>query len=178
MEKENQRQYELTLVLSPRLEEKDIEFFEQEIEKDIKGLGGDLKKKGKLERRDLSYPIKKFNSGYYQIINFLFNPEKLEELSVVLKHKKDILRYMINFVEEPSFVKAEKDGDKARKKKKPELKAEKIREIAKEITEEEVEEIKKKAKEGKPKVGPPQAEKDKEVKLEEIDKKLEEILGI
>lgn len=149
MEKENQRQYELTFILSPELDEKEINSFEQEVEKNIKGLEGSLKKKEKAEKRILSYPIKKFQSGYYLVVNFLFNPEKLRELLLVFKHKKEILRFIINFIEEPSVVKIR---EVKKKKEKPK----------------EIEKIKKKE----------EPSPEKKVKLEEIDKKLDEILGI
>lgn len=169
MENENQRQYEFIFILSPELGEKDINSFEQEVEKDIKNLGGNLKKQGKIERRDLAYPIKKFQSAYYLVINFLLNPEKIEELSAVFKHKKEVLRFIFTFIEEPSFVKAKE----RKKKKKPKSKLERFEEVAKEISEEELETakeiVKKKKKEKK---------EEKKIKLEEIDKKLDEILGI
>ena len=154
MPEKTQRQYELTFILSPNLGEEEISSFEQEIEKNIENLEGTLRKKGRLEKRSLSYPIKKFQSGYHLMVNFLFSPEKLEELYSALKHKKEILRYIITVVpEESSFVK-----DIKGKKPKKIPQAEKI----------------KKPKEEKP--SPKKASKGK-TKLEEIDKKLEEILG-
>lgn len=172
MENEDQRQYELTFILSPEFKEKDVDSFEQEVEKDIKNLGGSLKKKGKLEKRDLAYPIKKFQSAYYLTLIFLFNPEKLDELSAIFKHKKEILRFLINFLEEPSSVK-----EKKRKGRKPRPKIERLKEVAREITEEELETAKKMVKKPEEKKKE-EKEKKKEVKLEEIDKKLDEILGI
>lgn len=155
MPEETQRQYELTFILSPNLGEEEISSFEQEVEKNIENLEGTLKKKGKLEKRSLSYPIKKFQSGYHLMVNFLFSPEKLEKLYSALKHKKEILRYIITVVpEESSFVK-----DIKGKKPKKMPKAEKIEKL----------------KEEKP--SPKKASKSK-TKLEEIDKKLKEILGM
>lgn len=154
MPEKTQRQYELTFILSPNLGEEEISSFEQEIEKNIENLEGTLRKKGRPEKRSLSYPIKKFQSGYYLMVNFLFSPEKLEELYSALKHKKEILRYIITVIpEESSSVK-----DIKGKKPKKIPQAEKI----------------KKLKEEKP--SPKKASKSK-TKLEEIDKKLEEILG-
>lgn len=173
MENEDQRQYELTFILSPELKEKDIDSFEQEVEKDIKNFGGSLKKKGKLEKRDLAYPIKKFQFAYYLIVSFLLNPEKIEELSAVFKHKKEVLRSIIAFIEEPSIVKGK---EKKRRKKKEKKEFERFEEVAREITEEEVEATKRIIKEKKEKEK--EKEKKKEIKLEEIDKKLDEILGI
>jgi len=168
MPDENQRHYEIVFILSPTLQEEEIGFFEQEIEKNIKNLEGDLKKKKNPEKRNLAYPIKKFESGYYLVINFLFNPEKLKELTSTFARKKEILRYVINHIEEPSPAKIIKDEKKK-------LKAKKIEKIAKEITEEE---IKKTSFEKKPSTKPGRGPAEDKAKLEEIDKKLNEILEI
>ena len=142
---ENQRQYEIMFILSPELKEEHFVSFEEEIKTTIEKLGGTLKKKGVPERRNLAYPIKKFQSGYYLVINFLISPEKLKELPPTLKHKKEILRYITVLVPEKKL--------RPVSRKKVEPKTEKVEKPQKKIT-----------KEGK-------------IQLEEIDKKLEEILG-
>jgi small subunit ribosomal protein S6 len=159
MPEENQKQYEITLILSPDLREEEINLFQEEFKKNIEKLEGSLKKTGKPEKRSLSYPIKKFQSGYYLIVNFIFNPEKLEELYSVLKHKKEILRYIVVFAPEEKprpFPEAAPPIDvpkeKVKEKEKAETKVEKKTE-------------KKLEKKGK-------------IQLEEIDKKLDEILGM
>lgn len=176
MENEDQRQYELTLILSPELEEKELDSIEQEVEKNIKSFDGNLKKKGRPEKRNLAYPIKKFQSGYFLAVDFLFNPEKLKELLSIFKHKKEVLRFVITLIpEEPSPLARTLVSKKkiAESEKKPKI--EKIKKLAKEVTEEEIEALKKTEKEIQPKDGRP---KTKKTKLEEIDKKLDEILGI
>ena len=185
MPEENQRQYELTLILSPKLEEGGIDSFEQEVEKNIKNLGGDLKKKSKPERRNLSYPIKKFQTGYYSVINFLFNPEKIEELLTIFKHKKEILRYIFTIAEEPAVVKKpfgrqERPMESRLAKTKDEERIEKIKKLTEEVTEKEIEALKKTGKKEPLPIEKPKEDKKekKKVKLEEIDKKLDEILGI
>ena len=75
MNEEDQKNYELTLILSPELQEEEIISLEEEIEKEIKKIEGSIKKrpvslaaKKKPERRELSYPIKKFQSGYFFVL--------------------------------------------------------------------------------------------------------------
>jgi small subunit ribosomal protein S6 len=187
MPEENQRQYELTFILSPELDEKGVDSFEQEIEKSIKNLGGDLKKKSKPERRNLSYPIKKFQTGYYSVINFLFNPEKLEELSTIFKHKKEILRYILTIAEEPAVIKKpfgrqerSMESRLAKTETKDKERIEKFKKLTEEVTEKEIEALKKTGKKEPLPIEKPKEDKKekKKVKLEEIDKKLDEILGI
>lgn len=185
MPEENQRQYELTFILSPELDERGVDSFEQEVEKNIKNLGGDFKKKSKPERRNLSYPIKKFQTGYYSVINFLFNPEKIEELSTIFKHKKEILRYIFTIAEEPAVIKKplgrqERPMESRLAKTKDKERIEKIKELTEEVTEREIEALKKTGKKEPLPIEKPKEDKKekKKVKLEEIDKKLDEILGI
>ena len=191
---ESQRQYELTLILIPDLDEKGVDSLEKEVEESIKNLGGTLKKKDKPERRNLSYPIKKFQTGYYLGMSFLFSPEKLQELVEFFKHKKDILRYMINFLDEasikriasskksrPRIIKSEQISQSQQESGAVEPKAKKIdrfKEITKEITEEEIQEIKKASKKKEEKKEKTKTKETKEIKMEEIDQKLDEILGI
>lgn len=168
MNEEYQKKYELTLILSPNLLEGEINSLEQEIRKGIKELKGNLKNQKKPEKRELSYPIKKFNSGYFVLLTFLLGPDKIEELSSLLKDKKDIIRYLINLTpEEPSFVKA--TGPRLVKDEK-ELKPTEFKKLTKEVTEKEIEILKKDSEKKR--------KKEKEVKLENIDEKLDEILGI
>lgn len=149
---EDQRQYELMFILSPELEEKDIALFQEEIRHSVEGLSGRITKQEKPEKRNLSYLIKKCSSAYYLIINFLIAPDKLNDLSASLKHNKNILRYILAFKEELAAPKIKKET-----LRKPE------RQLEAEATE-----------------APPLKEKKehKTTKLEDIDKKLEEILGI
>lgn len=164
MTEEIQRQYEITFILSPELKEEDINSFGEEIKASIEKLGGSLKKIGKPEKRNLAYPIKKFQSGYYLAINSLLIPEKLKELSSNLKHKKEILRYItvLALEEKPRPIPKKKIEKKPQPKAGPPW----------------VEKIEKpKEKIEKPSFAKATGGK-KKIQLEEIDKKLEEILGM
>lgn len=185
MPEENQRQYELTFILSPELDERGVDSFEQEVEKSIKNLGGSLKKKSKPERRNLAYPIRKFQTGYYSVINFLFNPEKLEELPAIFKHRKEILRYIFTIAEEPAVVKKpfgrqERPIESRLARTKDKERIEEFKKLTEEVTEKEIETLKKTGKKEPLPIEKPKEDKKekKKVKLEEIDKKLDEILGI
>ena len=155
---EEQRNYEITFILSPNLKEEEINSLEEEIKKAINNLNGVLKKQDRTEKKKFAYPIKKFEFGYYLSINFLLGPEKLQDLMPIFKHNESILRLMIASIEQPTVRQKE-----APKKKKIKTESAKIKELttsasAKITTD-------KKSAESKP-------------KLEDIDKKLEEILGV
>jgi len=173
MNEEDQKNYELTLILSPELQEEEIISLEEEIEKEIKKLEGSIKKrpvslatKKKPERRELSYPIKKFQSGYFLVLYFLLKPKKIKDLFSFIKEKKNVIRYMINFAPKEKTISLPKKRMKVEKETETiDKTVEKItKKMKKEIVEKPAEKIKK--------------EKGREkVELKEIDKKLEEILG-
>jgi len=153
MPEENQRQYEITFILAPNLEKEGIDSLEKELEKKIQEFGGSLKSKKEPKKRELTYPIKKFQSGYYLVVNFLLDPEKLKEMTTALRHEEKILRCLITTVLEkkPSFDKSKIET--AIQKTKPSKKKvkQKIKEITEEVTEEKIEKIKKETKEKKKK---------------------------
>ena len=162
MTDEIHKQYEITLLISPQATEEEIQSLKEEFKKDIKTLGGDLKTTGEAEKRNLAYPIKKFQLAYYLTASFTLASEKVKELNSLLKHKKNILRYLTVVVaEEKPRPLTKKRGE------------EKIKKIAEEIIKQEKKIPKEKISQKKVK-----EKKEEKVKLEEIDKKLDEILGI
>lgn len=83
--------YALTLVLKPDLEEKE--------RKEL--LDSITKKFGKLEKedlwgvRDLSYPIKHQNKGFYAHYEFEGEPNSVSPIDKGLKIDENILRYLL-----------------------------------------------------------------------------------
>ncbi len=100
-----------------------------------------------LTKRMLAYPINKEKQGLYLTSRISINPEKLIKLSQEFKTKKQILRHLITKLE--SEAGSGKEISAPRK-----------------ITQKPTEKIKR----SKEKIAP-------EKTLEEIDKKLEEIIG-
>jgi len=108
----------------------------------INEQGGVIKKEDTWEKRKLAYPIKKHVFGFYTVIQFELEKEKIEELQKQLRMNGNLLRFLI----------IDKTG---------------------------VKEDVHKPRMARPKavVAPkPTDEKTERVKIEEIDKKLEEIL--
>jgi small subunit ribosomal protein S6 len=145
---ELQRQYELIFIISPQLEGADLDKLKDEISGTVTQLGGTIGFK-ESEKRILAYPINKQGQGIFLITQVLVSPENLANLSKQFKINKQILRHIISQLET----------------RKP--KTEKPRIIPK-IT--------------KPKkaIGFTKPIKEKpagETELEEIDKKLDEIIG-
>ena len=71
---EENRTYQLTYLLSPLLEQKNLEEISQKIKKWIIEKGGSLSEKENLSlghKKNLAYPIKKYRQAFYFNLNFL-----------------------------------------------------------------------------------------------------------
>ena len=94
--------YYLTLVLKPDIEEKDRKDLLDLMKKKMIGEAGSPRvEAGKISKedlwgsRDLSYPIKKQNKGYYIHFEFETDPSVAKTLDKNLKVEEDILRYLL-----------------------------------------------------------------------------------
>jgi len=148
MPEEIQKEYELVCILLPQLEGVDLENVKKEIEQIITRFGGTINFK-ETKKHDLAYPINKQGQGIYLISQMSIPSSKVANLSNELKLNKQVLRHLI------SQIAIVKPAIKRERRKKPVESTERIQ------------------------AGPPKSkgfgEKDK-IQLEEIDKKLDEII--
>lgn len=86
--------YYLTLVLKPDLEEKARKELLDDVEKKLQAAKGKLKT-DLWGSKDLAYPIKKQNKGYYAHFTFETDPAVAKGLDGALKLEDDILRYLL-----------------------------------------------------------------------------------
>lgn len=149
MPEQDQKKYELVSILPSQLEGGSLENVKKEIEQLITELEGTINFKEE-KKHDLAYPINKQGQGIYLISQILIAPEKISNLSNELKLNKQILRHLISQI--PTI------------KPKPEKPKPKPV-ITKTPTDEK---LIRKTKKKEPEKG--------KVKLEEIDKKLNEII--
>ena len=95
------RHYELVFVLKPTMTEEEMASKLEAIKNIITSNGGEIYNVEKWGRRDLAYPIQKFNSGYYFIINFKTeNSELPGKLEYNLRLDEDVIRFL-NFKVKP-----------------------------------------------------------------------------
>ena len=141
------KNYEVIFILTPQLGETDLDKAKEEISGLITKYGGTMSFK-ESEKRNLAYPINKQNLGIYLTTQISLSPESLIGLSKQFKLDKRILRYIISQLE---VSKPEIEKPRAFKKLLPKKKT-------------ATTEIKKSTSETK------------EIKLEEIDKKLNELI--
>lgn len=155
MEAENEtkekqtRQYELGYILPPNFGEGELLSALQKLSTYLGEISAKTLKEGSPVKKLLPHPITKLKQGYFGFILFETDPEKLTDLEKKLKMEKNILRY---WVLQPT-TKTKRRVVKQLKPAFPKIQEGTTEKISKE---------------------PP---KEPRVKLEEIDHKLEEILG-
>lgn len=89
------RDYEAMVVLNPSLEEDKLETAIGKIEKLIKKNKNKVEKVDKWGKRKLSYPIKRFDEGYYLVFYFKGEEESIKELNRVLQIADEVIRHRI-----------------------------------------------------------------------------------
>lgn len=150
---ENFRQYQISYFLSPLLLEEEVSNSATKINEFINEAKGEIKNSDEPKIQKLSFPIKKHFQGYFSKTVFFSNPDNISELEKKIRLEKDVLRFFIEIVYPIK-----------QRKEKPPKKPKVIQ-----INDDELK-IPEKNKEEK-------ETKKKKVKLEEIDQKLEEIIG-
>ena len=146
--------YELLFIVSQQYTEEEAEKINTQVKELIKAQGGEITLEDNLGKKKLAYQINHIGHGYYLLLEFDIENDKIKKLNDDLKLTNEVLRHLIT-------VKKLKTVEQLKKEAKIKEKIEK--KIEEETTAKEKEE--KEEKEEKPKI-----------KLEELDKKLDEIL--
>lgn len=141
------KHYELLYILPGKYTEEEMEGISVKINDLVKKYGGEITSTDNLGAKKLAYPIADAQVGNYLVVEFNAEPEKIKELGGELKLTPEILRFGIVF--KKLKTQEEIEAEKMRK--------EKMAARAEKREEEKVEPAPK-------------------VSLEELDKKLGEIL--
>ena len=89
------RDYELVLVFDPDLTEGDQKKQITQVKKIIEDLKGKVEKIDEWGRKELAYPIKKKNSGYYFLLTVKLSAKVTVQVSNKLKLEEGIIRYLL-----------------------------------------------------------------------------------
>ncbi|HVC34997.1 MAG TPA: 30S ribosomal protein S6 [Chloroflexota bacterium] len=89
------RDYELTLILKPTLNEEGIAGTTSKVEGWITGNGGEMVTVTPVGRKRLAYPVAHQRDGSYVVMQLRARPETLVEVERNLKLSEDVLRHMI-----------------------------------------------------------------------------------
>ncbi|MCK4554314.1 30S ribosomal protein S6 [Candidatus Parcubacteria bacterium] len=140
--------YELLYIISNKYSENELGPIIDKVRKMINDQGGNITFSEEWGKKRLAYPIKHFRYGYYNLVEFDLDGEKLAKVDRMLQLADEVLRHQI-----------------VNKKQKTVKAMEKEKKIAKKIAAKKEKETKK------------EKEKDKEkVELKDLDEKLDKIL--
>jgi len=89
------RDYELVLVIDPDLAEGDQKKEIAKVKKIIKDLKGKVEKTDEWGKRELAYPIKKKNLGYYFLLAIKLSAATPAQIENKLKLEEKIIRYLL-----------------------------------------------------------------------------------
>ena len=87
--------YELTYIISPEITSEEAEAKGKEIESAVQTREGAVLKQLNPSARTLSYPIKRQASGFFGVLEFQLEPEKLSEIKEIISKDGKIVRHMI-----------------------------------------------------------------------------------
>ena len=89
------KNYELMVILSPKLNEEEANQLNESILAIVKDLSGELIKTEPWGRRMLAYPINKLQEGYYFLNYLKMESLKVKTLKQQLGLNENIIRHMI-----------------------------------------------------------------------------------
>ena len=154
--------YELSYIVSPEITSEEAQAKAKEIESAISAREGVLLRQSDPIAKTLAYPISKRASGFFGVLEFQLEPEKVVEIEEIVAKDGKIVRHML-IIRKPQRPRKER-----RARVKPAL------EIEQKI---EIESVKKeKSAAGKGHTASATKEKEK-VELKDIEHELDEILG-
>jgi len=89
------RNYEAMFIFNPNISEEKLEKEITSVKRAIKTRGTGDVKFDNLGKKTLAYPIEKFNEGIYVNYQFTAQPLAIVKIKEALRHKENILRFMI-----------------------------------------------------------------------------------
>ncbi len=89
------RQYELTVVFSPQLNEKDLTAATEGVVAVVEKAGGKVDKMIDWGKKDLAYPIKKETSGIFRLWPVELAADKAVAVDKELRLKEGVLRFLL-----------------------------------------------------------------------------------
>lgn len=86
--------YEAAYLISPAYSEEEAQNFQQILKNHVQSLGGLIDQEGEIVKRRISYPIRKMTEAYLASFRFILAPEKLNDFQSQL-NTKEVLRYLL-----------------------------------------------------------------------------------
>jgi small subunit ribosomal protein S6 len=89
------RDYELVVILSPKLEEEELPAAVDRLSRIIADRGGEVKDINRWGRRKLAYPIKSHSEGDYLVTQLRLDPNRTSDLEAGLRISEEVLRHLL-----------------------------------------------------------------------------------
>ncbi len=169
--------YEILYILPPKYSETEIKEVNEKIISLLEKNKVKIKKNQPWGKKKLAYPIKHYHYGYYFFVTFTADPSQIAPLTQQLNIEPEMVRFQIvkeikGYPEKLSVPHQKEKKEEVEEKGEPEKEETKEPEKeAKQTKEESAEE-----KEEEKKETPEKKKKTKKVSIDELDKKLDEIL--
>lgn len=108
--------YEILYIVSPRLEEAEIEEVHKQLLDIITGGGGSIRRESKWGRRRLAYEVKKFREGYYIFVEFNGTGQTVKDLLDLIRVEGRIIRHLITNVPKAKLEEEKRREELAQKR--------------------------------------------------------------
>ena len=92
--------YELVVILSPQMDQEQVDAAVERIHRVVTQNGGEVTKRDDWGVRRLAYPIKHSGEGNYVVTQFRLDPSKTEEVRDTLRLAEEVLRHLMVKVED------------------------------------------------------------------------------
>jgi len=161
--------YELLTVLPGTLTEDEVPAFIEKVKGELKAQGATDIAVDDQGKTRLTYPMRHIRYGYYHVYTFAFEPEQINELQAKIRLTTEFLRVLLT-----TFSPEKRDKDKAQRARMASHKSVARGAIERKDVEDDFLEP-----DTKTAVLPPETKEEasiKEVSMEDIDKKLDELL--
>jgi len=172
--------YEIMVIIKPDIGIDEIEKKVAEIKDSITGQKGEITFEDIWGVRDMAYAIKKYDRGYYMVMNFTYEGPKIKELDTNLKLDNSLIRHMIIRIPDNYTPKTYKEIEKEIEEREQEKLAKKAAKKEKESSRpDRTVKPPRETKKADPELESVAKEKDekkKETSLEDVDAKLKSII--
>ena len=90
----NTRTYEIMFIVRPDVEEADLDKLIEGFQKNVTDGGGEIKSTEKMGRRRLAYTVKKFNDGFYVLLNIAAEGKLITEIERRLRVSEPVIKFI------------------------------------------------------------------------------------
>ena len=88
------RTYEIMFIVRPDVEEADLDKLIEGFQKNVTDGGGEVRSTEKMGRRRLAYTVRKFNDGFYVLLNIAAEGKLISEIERRLRVSEPVIKFI------------------------------------------------------------------------------------